>query len=554
MSLLDPVLPDYDPMDWRRQPFDSRARLVCQSWALHGYGTPLPVFLAYLVKIGLYVGAWMLFCSMSPDLGGIGAIAEWWLEPLAFQKAIVWSMLFEALGLGCGSGPLTGRYAPPVGGFLYFLRPRTIKRPLVPGLPVVGGSRRGFFDVALYAAFVALSLAALLAPTIGIAHLVSILAVAAVLITADRTMFLVARGEHYLVTIAVFALASSQTEWIAGAMAVQAALWFFAGVSKLNHHFPAVVCVMTSNSPVARWPLLKKRMYRSYPDDLRPSGLATVLAHAGTALELAVPLTLFFAPAGSPMVLVGLAMMLLLHGFITSNVPMGVPIEWNVMVVYGGFALFWNHQTISVLDTGPVIGALVLACAVAVPIAGNLFPSQFSFLPSMRYYAGNWAMSIWLFRGDSYRKLYDHLTMTAPWIYDQLGRFYDRATAAALVGKVMAFRLMHLHGRSLGILVPRALPDGAELADYEWLDGELVAGMVLGWNFGDGHLHDERMLATIQRECDFASGELRCIFVESQPFFQPRLHYRVVDAREGELESGHLDIGELRSRQPWETP
>ena len=30
-------------------------------------------------------------------------------------------MLFEVLGLGCGSGPLTGRYLPPVGGFLSFI-------------------------------------------------------------------------------------------------------------------------------------------------------------------------------------------------------------------------------------------------------------------------------------------------------------------------------------------------------------------------------------------------------------------------------------------------
>ena len=39
--------------------------------------------------------------------------------------------------------------------------------------------------------------------------------------------------------------------------------------------------------------------------------------------------------------------MLMLHGFITSNVPMGVPIEWNVMVVYGVFVLFWAHPDVS---------------------------------------------------------------------------------------------------------------------------------------------------------------------------------------------------------------
>ncbi len=57
-----------------------------------------------------------------------------------------------------------------------------------------------------------------------------------------------------------------------------------------------------------------------------------------------------------------------------------------------------------------------------------------------------------------------------------------------LVGKVVAFRLMHLAGRALCLLVPRAVDDPSE---REWVDGEILAGLVLGWNFGDGHLHDE---------------------------------------------------------------
>lgn len=36
---------------------------------------------------------------------------------------------------------------------------------------------------------------------------------------------------------------------------------------------------------------------------------------------------------------VAIVMMLALHAYISSNVPMGVPIEWNVAVVYGAFAI-----------------------------------------------------------------------------------------------------------------------------------------------------------------------------------------------------------------------
>ena len=62
-----------------------------------------------------------------------------------------------------------------------------------------------------------------------------------------------------------------------------------------------------------------------------------------------MPIVLALA-TGDPWLSIGLAMMLVLHGFITSNVPMAVPIEWNAMVVYGGFALFWAHPEASALD------------------------------------------------------------------------------------------------------------------------------------------------------------------------------------------------------------
>ena len=87
--------------------------------------------------------------------------------------------------------------------------------------------------------------------------------------------------------------------------------------------------------------------------------------------------------------------------------------------------------------------------------------------------------------------------------------------------------------------------------DYEWLDGELVAGLALGWNFGDGHLHDEGLLRAIQAQCGFEEGELRCIFVESQPMLGSSLRWRVADAKRGVLERGSISIRELLARQPW---
>lgn len=544
---MAPLRPPYDPIAWSKAPLGERLQMVCRAWALDGYGTPLAVYLVYVVKVGLYVGGWWLACTRTPGMPA-AAITSWWLSPIAFQKAILWSMLFEIVGLGCGSGPLTGRYHPPLGGALYFLRPGTTKLPPFPRLPWLGGYRRTWLDAALYLALCTSLIRALAAPALGFGELAPVAALLPILGLADRTPFLAARAEHYWVTVLCFVFAGN---WIAGAKAVQLALWFWAGVSKLNHHFPAVVCVMTSNSPVLRSRWLRERMYQRFPDDLRPSRLAVVMAHFGTFLELTVPLVLL-AGDGGTLTLVGLVMMLMLHGHITSNVPMGVPIEWNVLVVYGAFFLFYEHAAVSLLALGSTpLAAFLVFALVIVPLAGNLFPEHFSFLLAMRYYAGNWAYSVWFFENESYEKLERHLAKSSAWVYHQLARFYDESTAIGLVGKVVAFRAMHLHGRALQLLVPETV---AGLTNPQWVDGEIVAGMVLGWNFGDGHLHQDQLLDAVQRQCRFEPGELRCLFVESQPLFGKKMSYRIADAADGILARGELDVDHLRTLQPWPVP
>lgn len=548
MGLLDPKPPPYDPLEWAAKPLPEKARMVCQAWAVQGYGTPPAIYALYALKVAGYIAGWVGFCSLSPELGGFADIGDWWSHPIAFQKAIAWSMLFEILGLGCGSGPLTGRYMPPIGGFLYWLRPGTTKLPLFEGAPFIGRRTRGPIEVLGYAAILVTAVVALVHPSPGPAQWWPLVALVPALGVLDKTLFLAARGEHYWVTIVCFAAAP---DWIAGAMAVQLALWFFAGVSKLNHHFPAVVCVMTSNSPVARFAGLRKLMYRRYPDDLNPSRLAIWSAHIGTALELGVPIVLLLGDGGS-VTAVGLVLMVVLHAFITSNVPMGVPIEWNVMVVYGGFFLFGAHAGVSLTAVGVPLGVFLIVALVVIPLAGNLVPRWISFLLAMRYYAGNWACSVWLFRSDAHDKL-DRLIKSSPLVHHQLGRLYDEAALVGLFGKVIAFRLMHLHGRALPQLVPQAIPDDARFEDYDWIDGEVVAGLALGWNFGEGHLHDEQLLRSIQAQCGFEPGELRCIFIESQPLHRAELCFRIHDAAGGLLQSGTLDVGELRELQPWPT-
>ena len=67
---------------------------------------------------------------------------------------------------------------------------------------------------------------------------------------------------------------------------------------------------------------------------------------------------------------------------------------------------------------------------------------------------------------------------------------------------------------------------------YDWMEGEVLGGMVLGWNFGDGHLNHTQLLEAVQAQCGFEPGEVRVVMVESQPLFGR--DHAVEDRRRGE--------------------
>jgi hypothetical protein len=193
---------------------------------------------------------------------------------------------------------------------------------------------------------------------------------------------------------------------------------------------------------------------------------------------------------------------------------------------------------------------VILPPLVLLPVIGNLRPDKVSFLPAMRYYAGNWATSVWLFRGDAADRMEGHLKTACRLPVHQLETLYDPATAEILGQKVQGWRAMHTHGRAHNGLIDRVAPDQTDLTI---LDGELIAGFALGWNFGEGHLHDEQLLASIQARCGFAPGELRVICLESQPIHRMTQAYRVYDAADGLLERGEVKVRDMLDRQPWPT-
>jgi len=548
MGAFDPILPDFDLEEWEKKPWAGRLRMACQDWVLHGWGSPLAIHFFYLIKLIFYVWLWSWFCSFSPGIDGLLSIGSWWSEPVAFQKAILFNLLFEVFGLGCSSGPLAGRYNPPIGGAAYFLRPGTIKAPFFPGAPLIGGHRRTVVDVALYVALLAAVVWPLVSPSVEVRMVVPVVVLLFLLGILDTTVFLAARSEHYLTA----ALCLLFPDWLAGTKWVWGAIWFWAGISKLTRHFPPVIAVMQSTSPMTHFfPGIRKAMFADYPDDLRPSRLATWMAHVGSAVEISIPFLLLFAP--SPEVTTaGLVLMVAFHLFITTSVPLGVPIEWNLMMVYGGLFLFGAHPEVSPFDLrSPLLIAYLIGAIFLLQLVGNLVPRKVSFLLSMRYYAGNWAYSVWLFRGNAVERLDEKLKKPALTTRAQLRALgtYDDDTIAAMCTRLPVFRFMHVQGRMLHALLPKAT-DGDILA-YEHYDGEAVASLVVGWAMGDGHMHHEQLLAAVQAECGFAPGELRCIFVESQPLHRPFCAYRIVDAVTGVVDSGEVAVADLMPLNAW---
>jgi len=243
--------------------------------------------------------------------------------------------------------------------------------------------------------------------------------------------------------------------------------------------------------------------------------------------------------------------MVIFHIHITSTFPLGVPLEWNLFMIFGILFLFGHYGStpFSTLDEPLLIAIMAVTC-VGIPVLGNFRPDLISFLPSMRYYAGNWATSQWLFGKDSAAeaKLDSSIVKAAPIVGVQLAKLYDRDTIELLLYKGLAFRSMHAHGRALGGLLSRAVDD---VERYDVRDGEVIAGVVLGYNFGDGHFHNEQLLQAVQERCHFAEGELRVIMIESQPAHLQRQHYRIYDAASGLIEEGYVRVADMVERQPW---
>lgn len=568
MALTNPQLPAVDPDAFLKKPLMERMRLLSTDWAENGFGAPRIVHIIYIVKLVVFFAlGGITVATATSGLPAFWHVAEWWNQPIVYQKVILWTVLLESIGVAGSWGPLAGKVKPMTGGILFWARPGTIRLRPWRWVPFTNGDRRTWFDIVMYLALLASVAVPLLLPGVhsdslskALPHNTSGLVNPALLIAPmlllvliglrDKTIFLAARGEQYFPALFFFTVLPFVDMIIALKMLI-VVVWIGAGFSKFGKHFSNVIPPMVSNTIFApKW--LRRAHYRDFGRDMRPSRLADLMAHVnGTTVEIAAPLVLFFST--NKWVTLGAALLMVgFHLFIISTFPLAVPLEWNVVFAYTTVFLFLGFpagQGYYITDmSSPWLTAAILAGLLFFPVLGNLRPDKVSFLPSLRQYAGNWASAVWTFAPGAEAKL-DRVTRAAGNQVDQFVAFgYEPHWAEVTCQKTIAWRSLHSQGRGLFSLLISRLPD---IDTRTVREGEFVCNSTIGFNFGDGHLHNGDLIKAVQREAEFEPGECVIAWVESEAFGSGVQHYKLIDAALGVIETGTWKVADAVAEQPW---
>ena len=560
--------PPVDPETYLDRPFLERVRIAATHWVEYGFGTPKMVHAIYIVKLlFLYILGGVLVATLTSEVGPFWDVAEWWSQPIVYEKFVLWTVLLELLGVAGSWGPLAAHFKPMTGGIHFWSRPGTIRLPPWPDkVPFTKGDRRTVGDVVLYLVILATTITALVLPGISDAELDRlvpdngglvrpwVLFVLIVLLVVmglrDKVVFLGARGEQYLPALIFFA-ALGYVDMIIALKLLIVVVWVGAGFSKFGYHFSKVVAPMVSNTP---WTSkrMRRAQYRNFPDDLQPSHVAGTMAHiGGTTVEILLPLVLLFS-TNRTITLLAVIGMVTFHLFIISTFPLAVPLEWNVLFAYATIFLFWGNPAwdgFSLADfSSPWLLVLIAAGLLFFPVLGNLRPDLVSFLPSMRQYAGNWASATWAFAPGAEQKL-NAITRGSANTIDQVALTYPRPAAEVLLSLTLGWRGLHSQGPALFSMLSKHL--GADLDRYTIREAEFGCNSVIGFNFGDGHFHDDQLIAAIQQRCHFQPGEFIVAWVESQPVHKKRQQYMVIDAALGVVERGSYRVLDSIGQPGW---
>jgi hypothetical protein len=156
---------------------------------------------------------------------------------------------------------------------------------------------------------------------------------------------------------------------------------------------------------------------------------------------------------------------------------------------------------------------------------------------------------MWALAPGVEKKLERRVEKPVPLQTAQLTEMFDHDTAIVTLHLYLAWRALHSQGRGLNSVMMTQL--GADLDRYDIREGEVIANALIGWNFGDGHLHGPALVEAVQAQCGFEPGELIVVVAESEPIGNGRQRYLVIDAAVGEVERGSWAVGDAVEEQPW---
>ncbi|WP_082406019.1 DUF3556 domain-containing protein [Microbacterium sp. No. 7] len=586
-----------DPLEFIQKPLQERLRFLSKEWGEWGFGAAHNIHVLYLMKLfGAYLIGGTLLITLTSGLNPLEP-STYLLNPVFYQKLLVMTMLLDAIGVAGSWGPLAGKFGPLTGGILFWSRPGTIRLAPYKWIPGVKGTERKIFDVFLYWGFLFSMGIAVLSPgrtdleslasfqAYVAAHATSLpawvvdnaadfsliqttpLIVAVVFLLAlglrDKIIFLAARSEQYLLPV-VFCFAfplfspNGVVDMIIAFKIFLVTIWVGAGFSKWNRHFSPVIPPMMSNTPFYVPRFVKKAMYKDYAnDDLRPSHLAHFIAHVpGTIVEFATPLVMLFvvgnAFGGHTTVTIATLLMIAFCLFIISTFPIAVPLEWNLLFAVTAAVWFLGYPNVagfSVFDMSQAwMPWAVIAIHVFLVIFGSLRPDKVSFLASLRQYEGNWATGTWAIHPDAEKKLHRVYRPTK----DQIDQFQAMGLpyplAEAFLQMTLGWRSLHSQARGLFSVLLKNVPD----IDHRRIrEAEFGTNAMIGFNFGEGHFHDEELIAAIQEQAQFEPGEFIVAWVESEPLWHGYQEYKLIDAALGVVETGRWKVKDAIQEQPW---
>ena len=226
---------------------------------------------------------------------------------------------------------------------------------------------------------------------------VAILAVLAVIGLRDKVIFLAARGEVYGAAGAGASCSPGRTSIVGGQARVHGDL---AGRGDLEAQPALPVRDLDDAGQQPVHPVRAAQAVsssRTIPTTCGQAGWRGFIAHFSTAVEGLVPLVLFFSHGGWPTATAAFVM-IVFHLNILLAFPMGVPLEWNVFMIFGVLCAVRRARSPSGLSD------LANPLADRRPVRGHrrnrrasetCHPRKVSFLPGMRYYAGNWDTTVW---------------------------------------------------------------------------------------------------------------------------------------------------------------